>query len=279
MVGPRVRATPPPRCHDLLQLFKTHPLVKKILEGGERVSWGAKALPGGGYWSMPRVCDARRAARRRLRPAWSTSPTLKGVHLAINSGILAAEAIYKGLKDESERLLVIRGDARRLGHRPRAVRRSRNTRQPFSKGFFLGGALVNFFIATKGKLPVRLPWHRQDQPRDVHREDAQEVPEARRQVHVRQARRASTSRATRRATTRRTTSAPDGRAARGGETWKWMCPAQVYVYEIRRRNAPEEGNVDVISQLHELRAVRRDHRQGRPPDARLRAATGRSTDT
>src|SRR3954469_45749 len=41
--------------HDLLQLFKTHPLVKGILEGGERVAWGAKALPGGGYWSMPKL--------------------------------------------------------------------------------------------------------------------------------------------------------------------------------------------------------------------------------
>ncbi len=41
--------------HDLLQLFKLHPLVRKILEGGERVAWGAKALPGGGYWSMPKL--------------------------------------------------------------------------------------------------------------------------------------------------------------------------------------------------------------------------------
>ena len=41
--------------HDLLQLFKMHPLVKGILEGGERVAWGAKALPGGGYWSMPKL--------------------------------------------------------------------------------------------------------------------------------------------------------------------------------------------------------------------------------
>ncbi len=39
----------------------------------------------------------------------------------------------------------------------------RNTRQPFSKGFFIGGPLVNLFIATKGKIPVRLPWHRQDE--------------------------------------------------------------------------------------------------------------------
>ncbi len=41
--------------HDLLQQFKLHPLVRGILEGGERVAWGAKALPGGGYWSMPKL--------------------------------------------------------------------------------------------------------------------------------------------------------------------------------------------------------------------------------
>ena len=41
--------------HDLLQAFKTHPLVRGMLEGGERVAWGAKALPGGGYWSMPKL--------------------------------------------------------------------------------------------------------------------------------------------------------------------------------------------------------------------------------
>ena len=41
--------------HDLLQKSKTHPLVRGILEGGERIGWGAKALPGGGYWSMPKL--------------------------------------------------------------------------------------------------------------------------------------------------------------------------------------------------------------------------------
>src|SRR5918998_3666226 len=41
--------------HDLLQQFKTHPLVKGILEGGERVAWGAKAIPAGGYWAMPKL--------------------------------------------------------------------------------------------------------------------------------------------------------------------------------------------------------------------------------
>ncbi len=60
--------------HDLLQQFKTHPLVRKILEGGERVTWGAKAIPAGGYWAMPKLSRAGRGARRRRAPAWSTWP-------------------------------------------------------------------------------------------------------------------------------------------------------------------------------------------------------------
>ncbi|MFL6693563.1 MAG: FAD-dependent oxidoreductase, partial [Ramlibacter sp.] len=41
--------------HDLLQQFKTSRLVRRILEGGKRVSWGAKAIPEGGYWAMPKL--------------------------------------------------------------------------------------------------------------------------------------------------------------------------------------------------------------------------------
>ena len=40
--------------HDALQQFKTHPFIAKILEGGKRVGWGAKTIPSGGYWSMPK---------------------------------------------------------------------------------------------------------------------------------------------------------------------------------------------------------------------------------
>ena len=41
-------------CHDALQLFKTHPFIKKIIEGGKRVAWGAKTIPSGGYFAMPK---------------------------------------------------------------------------------------------------------------------------------------------------------------------------------------------------------------------------------
>ena len=40
--------------HDALQLFKTHPFIKKIIEGGKRVAWGAKTIPSGGYFAMPK---------------------------------------------------------------------------------------------------------------------------------------------------------------------------------------------------------------------------------
>ena len=58
--------------HDLLQLFKLHPLVKKILDGGKRVAWGAKALPGGGYWSMPQADRCPAPCWSATRAAWST---------------------------------------------------------------------------------------------------------------------------------------------------------------------------------------------------------------
>ncbi len=148
-------------CHDLLQTFKTHPLVKQILEGGERVSWGAKALPGGGYWSMPKL-SMPGAVLVGDSAGMVDTVALKGVHHSINSGILAAEAIYQGLKERSSDFSSYE-DAIESSQTGKELYEVRNTRQPFSKGFFIGGPLVNLFIATKGKIPIRLPWHRQDE--------------------------------------------------------------------------------------------------------------------
>src|SRR5438876_796293 len=80
--------------HDLLQTFKQHPLVKDILEGGERVAWGAKALPGGGYWSMPKLTMPGALLVGDAGGMVDTA-ALKGVHHCIKSGMLAADAIYK----------------------------------------------------------------------------------------------------------------------------------------------------------------------------------------
>src|SRR5579863_8617193 len=83
--------------HDLLQAFKTHPLVKEVLDGGERVAWGAKALPGGGYWSMPKLSMPGALLVGDAGGMVDTA-ALKGVHHCIKSGKLAAESIYSALK-------------------------------------------------------------------------------------------------------------------------------------------------------------------------------------
>ena len=94
--------------HDVLQEFKLHPLVKKILEGGKRVAWGAKAIPEGGYWAMPKL-HAPGMVIAGDAGGMVNVPKLKGIHYAIESGRLAAETIYRQLKDGSSRLLRLRG--------------------------------------------------------------------------------------------------------------------------------------------------------------------------
>ena len=65
-------------CHDLLQELKTHPFVKKMLEGGKRVAWGAKTIPSGGYWSMPRSLAVPGHGDRRRRGEHGQHPDAEG---------------------------------------------------------------------------------------------------------------------------------------------------------------------------------------------------------
>ena len=89
--------------------------MRKILEGGERVAWGAKALPGGGYWSMPKL-SMPGALLVGDAGGMVDTMALKGVHHCIKSGMLAAEAIYAALKRGETELRVLRaGDRGVLG--------------------------------------------------------------------------------------------------------------------------------------------------------------------
>ncbi len=83
--------------HAAFQKWKTHPFVKKILDGGKLVRYGAKSLPYGGWYAMPRntvdgvliIGDSG---------SFLDSQRLKGIHLAMKSGMLAAETIFEALK-------------------------------------------------------------------------------------------------------------------------------------------------------------------------------------
>src|SRR5580693_5769052 len=228
--------------HDLLQTFKTHPLVRGILEGGERVAWGAKALPGGGYWSMPKLSMPGALLVGDAGGMVDTA-ALKGVHHCIKSGMLAAESIYAALKRGS-------GD---LSDYEEMVEKStigtelyevRNTRQGFQKGFLAGSLLAGPSIMSKGKIPPgRQEWHPDDaEPMFIgNTKDRYPKPDGKytfdklSSVYV-------SGNSTR-------DDAPNHIRVRKNvpreiaETWRWMCPAGVY--EIPE-DAPEHGDVDVI---------------------------------
>ncbi len=140
--------------HDALQKLKGHPLVAGLLEGGKRVGWGAKTIPSGGYWARPRRLWAPGMAICGDGAGMVNVPTLKGVHYAMHAGMFAAETIYERLQaratcddlsgyEEKVRASAIEKD----------TYRSRNMRQPFAKGFFVGGAMANMMEISGGRFP------------------------------------------------------------------------------------------------------------------------------
>src|SRR5262245_1128963 len=139
--------------HDALQELKTHPLVAKLIEGGKRVGWGAKTIPSGGYWAQPRpwapgVVIAGDGA------GMVNIPTLKGVHYAMHAGMFAAETIYERLKAgrDCDDLSSYEQKLKRSEIEADTYR-SRNMRQPFAKGFLVGGAIANLMEISGGRLP------------------------------------------------------------------------------------------------------------------------------
>jgi electron-transferring-flavoprotein dehydrogenase len=140
--------------HDALQQLKSHPLVADLIEGGKRVGWGAKTLPSGGFWARPKQLWAPGMAICGDGAGMVNVPTLKGVHYAMHAGMFAAESIFERLKAG--------GNCDDLSNYEAKVEdseiqkdqyRSRNMRQPFAKGFFVGGALANMMEISGGRIP------------------------------------------------------------------------------------------------------------------------------
>ena len=134
--------------HDGLQQVKTHPFIRNILEGGKRVAWGAKTIPSGGYWSMPRRLSTPGMVLAGDAACMVNIPTLKGVHYAMHAGIYAAEAIVEALKQESVNFEAYDRKVKKSLIEDELYE-SRNMRQPFDKGFFVGGAIARWRSARR----------------------------------------------------------------------------------------------------------------------------------
>jgi electron-transferring-flavoprotein dehydrogenase len=232
--------------HDVLQEFKTHPLVHRLLAGGERVAWGAKTITEGGLHAMPSRLNAPGLLLVGESAGLVNVPRLKGVHYAIESGRLAAEAAFaalaRGEVPGRPGALDSYDAALRESYVWGELRASRNMRQVFDRGFFVGGALASAMTVTKGHLPPKeFPTHPNADAALIRTGRAASYP------------------------------APDGvltfdklssvflsgnrtrddqpnhvriaeRVPRDvGEMWVWMCPAQVY--ELGAEH--DDGTVDV----------------------------------
>ncbi len=138
--------------HANLQRFKTQPLVRALLEGGKPVAYGAKAIPEGGWWAMPRL-----AADGLLlcgdSGGFLNGARLKGIHLAIKSGMLAAETLFDCLLagDFSKERLA--GYEKRVAESwaARELKSVRNFHQGFEHGLFAGLVNVGAGMVTGGR--------------------------------------------------------------------------------------------------------------------------------
>src|SRR5262245_18510511 len=137
--------------HEAFQQFKLQPSIRRILEGGQMVRYGAKALPEGGWWTIPE-CAHDGVLLIGDAAGFLNSVRLKGIHLAMKTGMLAAETAFDA---------VISGDAsaERLKQFDEKVRQSwvadelkpvRNVHQAFKYGLFAGMAFAGFSWLTRG---------------------------------------------------------------------------------------------------------------------------------
>jgi electron-transferring-flavoprotein dehydrogenase len=144
--------------HDLLQELKTHPFIRRLLAGGERVEWGAKTITSGGANALPSRLHAPGLLLAGEGAGFVNVPALKGVHYAIETGMLAAEAAYGALRvrDAGAAAEALAGYDSALRASPLwgELQQVRNMRQAFVHGFVGGGALASLMTLTRGRFPA-----------------------------------------------------------------------------------------------------------------------------
>jgi electron-transferring-flavoprotein dehydrogenase len=143
--------------HGLLQRMKTHSLFRQHLDGGEMVEWGAKTIPEGGFYALPQRRHGDGVVILGDAAGFVEVASLKGIHYAMQSGILAARAIFAALKEEDtsaaqlaeyDRLV----DASYVRH---DLYRRRNMRLAFKDGLAIGGVKAGLMTLTGGRFPGR----------------------------------------------------------------------------------------------------------------------------
>ena len=141
--------------HANLQKFKTHPRVRALIEGGKPIAYGAKAIPEGGWYAMPKLyADGLLIAGDT--GGFLNGGRLKGIHLAIKSGMLAAEQVFESLLAGDFSAGKLAGYEKRV-HDSWAgaeLRGMRNFHQAFDAGLWLALPRTGFQMAMGGLDPL-----------------------------------------------------------------------------------------------------------------------------
>jgi electron-transferring-flavoprotein dehydrogenase len=146
--------------HAAFQHFKLHPFISSILDGGQLVRYGARALPEGGWNTQPQlflhgaliVGDAANLVN---------SMRLKGIHLAMRSGMLAAETAFEAVRAGNTTASGLssyktRVDASAIKSELYPVR---NVHQAFGHGLIAGSTYAGAAMFTKGNLLPDIAGH------------------------------------------------------------------------------------------------------------------------
>ncbi|MGQ0733029.1 MAG: 4Fe-4S dicluster domain-containing protein [Acidobacteriota bacterium] len=139
--------------HAAFQRFKQHPFVRSLLDGGQMLRYGAKALPEGGWNTQPALFAAGCLIVGDAA-SFVNSLRLKGIHLAMRSGMLAAETAFEAVKAADVSAGALQQYKARVDES--AIRAElypvRNVHQAFSKGFYAGTAVAGLTLLTGGRL-------------------------------------------------------------------------------------------------------------------------------
>jgi len=138
--------------HMAFNRFKQHPFVTELLEGGALVRYGAKALPEGGWNTIPRTyMDGALIAGDA--GAFLNSMRLKGIHLAMRTGMHAAEAAFEAIREGNTSASSLKRYQDKIDAGP--VRAElypvRNVHQAFGHGLFAGLAFSGLTLVTGGR--------------------------------------------------------------------------------------------------------------------------------
>lgn len=151
------------------QRFKTHPLIRKVLEGGKRIGYGARALNEGGLQSLPKLSFPG-GCLVGCSPGFMNVPKVKGTHNAMRSAMLAAEAIFERLFSETSsptKGLEPTSYEEKVRNSPlwKELNSVRNVRPSFNTSLGIYGSVAYtgiFYFLARGKEPWTLSHHGSD---------------------------------------------------------------------------------------------------------------------